>query len=72
MTRRELRRRLRLTYGVPVAAMLDLAGIGAGIPEAQKWTLAFTAEYVLQDANIENYAYDNKKLQVMLMRRWEF
>ncbi len=69
MTRRDRIGRLRLTYGVPVAALVDEEGT---LPLLRDLTLTVTGEAIRQVSNLTNYTYNNRRAAIGLTKRWEF
>jgi hypothetical protein len=69
MTRRDRIGKARLTFGLPVANLLDEEGT---IPFLRDLTLLFAVEATRQVSNLTNYTYNNRRAGVALSKRWEF
>ena len=65
-TRRDLRTRGRLAFGVPLALVF---GEDSAVADA---VLSLTGELVLVDSNLPNFEYRNRRLGVSLSKRLEF
>jgi tetratricopeptide (TPR) repeat protein len=69
MTRRDRIGKLRVTYGIPVGALVDEEGT---IPFLRDLTLTVSGEAVRQVSNLTNYTYNNRRASIGLSKRWEF
>jgi tetratricopeptide (TPR) repeat protein len=69
MTRRDRIGRARVTFGMPVANLLDEAGT---VPFLRDLTLTLSGEATRQVSNLTNYTYNNRRAAVGLSKRWEF
>ena len=69
MSRRDRIGRLRVTYGVPVAALADPEGT---IPFLRDLTFTVSGEAIRQSSNLTNYTYNNRRASIGLSKRWEF
>jgi len=65
-SRRDLRTRGRLAFGVPLALVL---GEDSGVADA---VLSLSAELVVVDSNLPNFEYRNRRVGVSLSKRLEF
>lgn len=70
--REDLDSRVRLTYGVPVAAILEAAGSADPAPATQSLVLSITGEYFNSESNINNFDYDNWRGSFLVSKRFEF
>lgn len=66
--------RLSVTYGAPLGMVLDKFNIGQSgyFDVFRDFTWTVTAEITDQAANIENFSYQNRRIQTMLTRTWNF
>lgn len=68
--------RLSVTYGAPLGSFVNESMFGSGgkvYYDAIKditWTV--TGEFTRQESNIRNFAYNNKRGQMMFTRTWNF
>ena len=70
-TERDQLYRFRVTYGVPVNAVMgsESTTIGAALSGVN---LTGTFEYFREGSKITNYAYTNRKYSLAFSKRWEF
>jgi hypothetical protein len=66
--------RLGVTYGAPVGMMLDKFNIGQSgyFDGLRDFTWTVTAEITDQAASIRNFSYQNRRIQTMFTRTWNF
>jgi tetratricopeptide (TPR) repeat protein len=69
MTRRDRIGRARMTFGLPVANLVDEEGT---IPFLRDFTLLIIGEATRQVSNLTNYTYNNRRAGIGLSKRWEF
>lgn len=69
LTRRDRIGRARLTYGVPVAVVVDPEG---EIGWLRDLTFSMSAEAIRQTSSLPNYTYNNRRASVGLSKRWDF
>lgn len=72
-TRKDVSGKLRLTYGAPVGALVDLDWLDPRLEQGLKNTVAsVTAEAYRNNSTIRNYRYWNRRAEVLLTRKWTF
>lgn len=69
MNRRDRIGKMRVTYGIPVAAIVDEEG---EIPFLRDLTLTVSGEVIRQVSSLTNYTYNNRRASIGLSKRWEF
>ena len=63
--------RARVTYGAPLETLFGFVDVTLPA-EVADLTLTGTLEAFRALSNVDNYAYDNFKAQMLLTKRWEF
>jgi len=71
-TREDLDSRVRLTYGVPVAAILRATGTDDPAAATESLVLSLTGEYFNSESSIRNFDYDNWRGSFLVTKRFEF
>jgi tetratricopeptide (TPR) repeat protein len=70
--REDVDSRVRVTYGVPVGAILMAAGRENPAAATKNLVLSLTGEYFNSESNINNFDYDNWRGSFLVSKRFEF
>lgn len=70
--REDIDSRVRLTYGVPVAAILRATGSDDPAAASESLVLSMTGEYFNSESNISNFDYENWRGSFLVTKRFKF